>query len=237
MTWDDVNTPSTLLLRGNQFFRAQRAARVSYDISAPNMHLIDTTFEEFEVDDYYPIDNPVFAINEPIQVIGKDIDINNPQMSKLQIGDKHRTLSEYQAQANKQMMTVERLEERVERLGTQNAQLNQQLTTARDELDTIQQNLLDVNLDDLPQELQTISQQILALQTTLDNLDIPEYGLATQTGDGLMSAVDKTKLDNITQDDFIAQSERDKLSLISVVEPIDLDDLLARIEALEGGAE
>lgn len=237
MTWDDVNMPSTLLLRGNQFFQAQRAARVSYDISAPNMHLIDTTFEEFEVDDYYPIDNPVFAIDEPIQVIGKDVDINNPQMSKLQIGDKYRTLSEYQAQANKQMMTIERLEARVDNLGAQNARVNQQLTNARDELDTIQQNLLDVNLDDLPQELQTISQQILALQTTLDNLDIPEYDLATQTEDGLMSAGDKTKLDGITQDDFITQSERDKLSLISVVEPIDLDDLLARIEVLEGGAE
>lgn len=237
MTWDDVKTPSTLLLRGNQFFQAQRAARVSYDVSAPNMHLIDTTFEEFEVDDYYPIDNPVFAIDEPIQVIGKDIDINNPQMSKLQIGDKYRTLSEYQAQANKQMMTVERLEERVDNLGTQNARLNQQLTTARDELYTIQQNLLDVNLDDLPQELQTISQQILALQTTLDNLDIPEYGLATQTEDGLMSASDKTKLDGIAQDDFITQEERDKIGLISVAEPVDLDDLLARIEALEGGAE
>src|SRR5699024_4020870 len=157
------------------------------------------------------------------------IDINNPQMSKLQIGDKYRTLSEYQAQANKQMMTVERLEERVKRLGSQNARINQQLTTAREELDTIQQSLLDVDLDNLPQELQTISQQILALQTTLDNLDIPEYSLATQTEDGLMSAVDKTKLDGIAQDDFIKQEERDKIGLISVTKPIDLDDLLARI--------
>ena len=62
----------------------------------------------------------------------------------------------------------------------------------------------------------------------MDNLDIPEYGLATQTEDGLMSASDKVKLDGISMD---------KLNLISVTEPIDLDDLLARIEVLEGGAE
>ena len=216
MTWDDVNTPSTLLLRGNQFFQAQRAARISYDVSAPNMNLIDTTFEEFEVDDYYPIDNPVFAINEPIQVIGKDIDINNPQMSKLQIGDKHRTLSEYQAQANKQMMTVASLEERVNRLGSQNAQLNQQLELAQGQLQTIQEDLLNVDLDNLPQELQTISEQIQALQMTLDNLDIPEYGLATQSEDGLMSASDKAKLD-----------------LIHATSIIDLDDVLQRLETLE----
>ena len=216
MTWDDVNTPSTLLLRGNQFFQSQRAARISYDVSAPNMNLIDASFEEFEVDDYYPIDNPVFAINEPIQVIGKDIDINNPQMSKLQIGDKHRTLSEYQAQANKQMMTVASLEERVNRLGSQNAQLNQQLELAQGQLQTIQEDLLNVDLENLPQELQTISQQIQALQTTLDNLDIPEYDVATPYENGLMSASDKAKLD-----------------LIHVTSIIDLDDILQRLETLE----
>ena len=216
MTWDDVNTPSTLLLRGNQFFQSQRAARISYDVSAPNMNLIDASFEEFEVDDYYPIDNPVFAINEPIQVIGKDIDINNPQMSKLQIGDKHRTLSEYQAQANKQMMTVASLEERVNRLGSQNAQLNQQLELAQGQLQTIQEDLLNIDLENLPQELQTISQQIQALQTTLDNLDIPEYELATPVEAGLMSAQDKAKLD-----------------LIHTTTLINLDDVLDRLEALE----
>src|SRR5699024_40181 len=216
VVWDDVNTPSTLLLRGNQFFQAQRAARVSYDVSAPNMNLIDTTFEEFEVDDYYPIDNPVFVIDEPIQVIGKDIDINNPQMSKLQIGDKYRTLSEYQAQANKQMMTVASLEERVNRLGSQNAQLNQQLELAQGQLQTIQEDLLNVDLENLPQELQTISGQIQALQTTLDNLEIPEYELATTYSDGLMSAQDKAKLD-----------------LIHTTTVVDLDDVLVRLEALE----
>jgi hypothetical protein len=215
MTWDDVNTPSTLLLRGNQFFQSQRAARISYDVSAPNMNLIDASFEEFEVDDYYPIDNPVFAINEPIQVIGKDIDINNPQMSKLQIGDKHRTLSEYQAQANKQMMTVASLEERVNRLGSQNTQLNQQLEFAQGQLQTIQEDLLNIDLENLPQELQTISEQIQALQTILDNLDIPEYDVATPYEDGLMSAVDKARLD-----------------LIHVTSIIDLDDILQRLETL-----
>ena len=216
MTWDDVNTPSTLLLRGNQFFQSQRAARISYDVSAPNMNLIDASFEEFEVDDYYPIDNPVFAINEPIQVIGKDIDINNLQMSKLQIGDKHRTLSEYQAQANKQMMTVASLEERVNRLGSQNAQLNQQLELAQGQLSTIQEDLLNVDLENLPEELQTIGLQIQALQTTLDNLDIPEYDVVTPYEDGLMSASDKAKLD-----------------LIHVTSIIDLDDILQRLETLE----
>lgn len=259
MIWDDVNTPSTVLLRGNQFFQAQRAARVSYDVTAPNLNLIDTTFEEFEVDDYYPIENPVFAIDEPIQVIGMDVDINNPQVNKLTIGDKHRTLSEYQAQANKQMLTVERLEERIDRLGTQNVQINQELENARDQLSTIQQNLLDVNLDDLPQELQTISQQILALQTTLDDLDIPEYGLATQTEDGLMSALDKTKLDGLESYDVATDlqdglmSADDKMALddlvfdvgdASMLETANTADLVqainelnARIEVLEGGAE
>lgn len=235
--YDDVNVPSTVLLRGRQFFQAQRAARVSYDVSAPNLNLIDTTFEELTVDDYFPIDNPVFAIDEPIQVIGKDIDIFNPQLNKLQIGDKHKTLSEYQVQANKQMMTVRQLEERVDSLGSQNLTLRSDLKDAKESLETIQQRLIDVELDDLPEELQEIGQQLIAIQATLDDLDIPEYDDATPTSSGLMSASDKSKLDAITESRLLTVEDKTKLDNITVTEPIDLNDILARLEALEGADE
>lgn len=146
VTWDDVNTPSTLLLRGQQFFQAQKAARISYDVTASNLNLIDTTFEEFEVDDYYPIDNPVLAINEPVQVTGKDIDINNPQTSKLQIGDKHRTLSGYQTLANKQTKSLFELSEQVSGLSVQGDQLIYQLNDTLAQLQVSQNQIKDMRI-------------------------------------------------------------------------------------------
>ena len=257
IVYDDINTPSTLKLRGEQFFSGQRAARVSYDVNVPDLSLIDTRFEAFEVDGWYYIENPVFAISEPLQVIGMTIDIYNPELSKLQIGEKYKTLSDYQAQANKQMMTVQRLEERVDNLGNQNATLNAQLTQARTDLASIQQRLTNVDVDNLPAELQTISGQITALQTDLNNLDIPTYQLATPTTDGLMSALDKTKLDGLESYEVATEltsglmAASDKTSLNKVITDVGdktlltttektnlvlaINELANKIAALEGG--
>lgn len=258
IVYDDINTASTLKLRGEQFFAGQRAARVSYDVNAPDLSLIDTRFEAFEVDGWYHIENPVFAISEPLQVIGKTIDIYNPELSKLQIGEKYKTLSDYQAQANRQMLTVQTLEERVDNLGSQNATLNAQLEQAQTDLASIQQSLADVDVENLPEELQTISGQITSLQTDLDNLDIPTYELATPTTDGLMSALDKAKLDGLEsysvatdlQDGLMSADDKvalDELVVdvgdVSTLETANTTDLVqainelnARLETLEGGA-
>ena len=258
ITFDDVNVASILKTRGEQFFASQRAARVSYEVTPINLSLIDIRFEEFQVDDWYHIENPVFAISEPLQVIGKTIDIFNPELSKLQIGEKYKTLSDYQAQANKQMMTVQRLEERVDNLGNQNTTLNAQLTQARTDLASIQHRLTDVDVDNLPKELQAISGQITALQTDLNNLDIPTYQLATPTTDGLMSALDKTKLDGLESyevatelsDGLMAAGDKTSLNkvitdvgdktLLTTTEKTNLvlaiNELADKIAALEGGA-
>lgn len=216
VTWDDVHEPNILKTRGQQFLQAQKAARISYDVTPLDLNLIDATFESFEVGNWHPIENPVFAIKEPLQIIEKTIDLMNPQRSKLTIGEKHRTLSEYQAEANKQMMVVRDLEDRVTRLGVSNARLTQQLQQANSDLETIQQNLLNVDLDNLPEELQGISGQIETLQRTINELDIPEYGLVTNVEAGLMSPSDKRKLD-----------------LIKATTLVDLDDLVRRVTELE----
>lgn len=217
---DDVNDKGILLTRGKQFFTAQKAAIVSYDATAVNVDLLDESIEPFEVGNYYPIENEVLAIDEPVQIIGMKIDINQPHKFGLKIGDKFRTLSQYQAQANKKMKEIGELENRVGRLSTSNAELKKSLATAKDELQTIQDSLLNVDLDNLPAELQGISEQLIGIQSILDNLVIPEYGMATSTEAGLMSPDDKKKAD-----------------LLIISKLIDLDDLANRVEALENPPE
>ena len=236
-TWNDITQPNRLLTSGRDYLKENNRVKVQHQLSALDLSVIGKDPARFEVGNWHPVINEVMGINEDMRIVRQSIDIINPESNTLTIGDKFLKASDYQKEARNAQARLNELENQVEVLNARNRVTIAQLEDARDQLATIQQNLVDVDLDDLPQELQAISQQILALQQLLDNLDIPEYSLATQTEDGLMSAADKTKLDNITQDDFIAQSERDKLSLISVVEPVDLGDLVARIEALEGGAE
>src|SRR5699024_282096 len=217
---DDVNDKGVLLTRGRQFFAAQKAAIVSYDATAVNVDLLDENVEPFEIGNFYPIENEVLAIDEPVQIIGMKIDINQPHKFGLKIGDKFRTLSQYQAQANKKMKEIGELENRVGRLSTSNAELKKSLATAKNELKTIQDSLLNVDLDNLPAELQGISEQLIGIQSILDNLVIPEYGMATSTEAGLMSPDDKKKAD-----------------LLIISKLIDLDDLVNRVEALENPPE
>ena len=68
----------------------------------------------------------------------------------------------------------------------------------------------------MPASLQTIYTTLADINTTIENLDIPEYELATTSNNGLMSAQDKSKLD-----------------LIHTTTLINLDDVLDRLEALE----
>ena len=252
IVYDDVNTASILKTRGEQFLSSQRAARVSYDVNAPDLSLIDTRFEEFEVDSWYYIENPVFAISEPLQVIGMTIDIYNPELSKLQIGEKYKTLSDYQAQANRQMINVRRLEERVDSLNVENTRLTQSLQDAQASVTQLK-TALEYNDDTgISLALSNINQKL----TTLEG-DINSIGLATQTSDGLMSALDKTKLDGLESyevatelsDGLMAAGDKTSLNkvitdvgdktLLTTTEKTNLvlaiNELANKIAALEGG--
>lgn len=195
--YDDVNSPSTLKLRGEQFFASQAAAKVTYDITPLDLSTIDAKFDSFSVGDWYYVVNEVLGINELLQIIEMTIDGDNPHLSKITMGQKRRTLSQYQAEANKKMQTYDQLQNRVDSLSASNIEVKKQLKVANDELKAVQTSLSKVDIDNLPEELQGIGTQIANLQQTINDLVIPEYGLATTTSNGLMSSVDKTKLDGL----------------------------------------
>lgn len=197
ITLDDVNVPSTLKLRAEQFFASQAAAKVTYDITPLDLSTIDVKFDSFNVGDWYYVVNEVLGINELLQIIEMTIDGDNPHLSKITMGQKRRTLSQYQAEANKKMQTYDQLQNRVESLSASNIEVKKQLKVANDELKAMQTSLSKVDIDNLPEELQGISTQIDNLQQTINDLVIPEYGLATTTSNGLMSSADKTKLDGL----------------------------------------
>ena len=72
-------------------------------------------------------------------------------------------------------------------------------------------------------DLDALNKGVKQLQTAIQELDesigdMPIYQPATETVDGLFSAPDKKKF-----------------NLITVSHPVDLDGLVAKVEALEGG--
>lgn len=259
ITWDDVTVESNLYDAGWDWMNNQKISLNQYKITAVDLSLIGLDIDDFGKGDSYPTKNPIMAIDERLRVIGTSKDINEPQNGALTIGDKFKNLYEYENEARKSTQAVNDLQSRVDRLSASNGTLNDQLIQAQSDLTTIKQSLTDVDVDNLPEELQLISGQITALQADLDNLNIPSYDLATPTTAGLMSAGDKTKLDGLQTYDVATElqdglmSSDDKVELETVVTDVGdvalletantadlvqaINELNARIETLEGGTE
>lgn len=233
---DDINTPSTLKLRGEQFFEQQKAVNTSYDVTALNMYLKDSDLDDYEVGNWYPVDNKGFLIKENLQVIGKKINGDSPQKDQLIIGDKQITLTEYQIIANQSAKKANQLQETVDRQSTLISNLNTQITNVNNVVDTINIQIGEADLPALEQSIINLNAATAALQETLNNL-----GPATTTENGLMSATDKAKLNGLQNysvateinNGLMSATDKAKLDLITVVNAIDLDDLEARISALE----
>jgi len=239
IVYDDINTPSTLLLRANQFFTSQLAAKVSYNVTPLDLSVIDSSFESLEVGDWYYVVNEVLGINELLQIIDKQIDGQNPHMSKIVLGQKVRTLTQYQVEAKKKMKAYDTIQATVNSQSKTIGTLKTNVTTATTKITQITTELEQANLTGMNQTLVDLNQVVSDLNTTIETL--PSYSDATSTTSGLMASTDKTKLDALqnyteatqSQSGLFSFTDKVKLDLITVISEVDLDDLLARIIALE----
>ena len=200
------------------------------------MYLKDSDLDDYEVGNWYPVDNKGFLIKENLQVIGKKINGDSPQKDQLIIGDKQITLTEYQIIANQSAKKANQLQQTVDRQSTLISNLNTQITNVNNVVDTINIQIGEADLPALEQSIIDLNEATATLQETLNDI-----GPATATENGLMSAADKIKLNGLqnysvateTNNGLMSASDKAKLDLITVANTIDLDNLEARISALE----
>lgn len=222
VTWDDVTDATNLLSKGRTYLSSQKTSLNQYKIAALDLFLIGLDIDYLDVGNSYPVINPVMGIDERLRIIGKSININEPQNSDLTIGDKFKTLSEYQSDANKSAKQVVDLQNTVNRQSQTIAALNTELTAVNEAVQEVQQTLTENDIPALEQAIADLQIAIANLQTAINNL--PTYELATTSKDGLMSKADKAKLNMITVTKSV------NLDTLKTK----LDDLVRRVEALEG---
>src|SRR5690625_1942802 len=180
------------------------------------LSLIGLDTDSFEVGSWYPVINPVMGIDDKLRVVGKTIDIIEPNNNALTIGDRFKKASEYQRDALKAERKVVELEGIVSSQSQRIGQLLNEINNVNNGIDNVKQIIDSSDLEELPEAINALEQAIQDLNDALDG--IPIYDVATPTQDGLMAAIDKAKLD-----------------LITVTQAINLDDLEARVTALENG--
>lgn len=169
--WNDVNIPSILKQKGQNFLDNQRVFLTTWNIDAIELGLIDKRFEEFVIGNSYPIINPYLSSVETLQVIERSIDINNPQKSNLTIGNGAKTLSQYQLESRETEKTLEDLKYMYSSSERKLRLLKDQYDYLKEQSELIpeQQRLLE----ELAQRIKELEAQLNPFNPTIEQKLIP----------------------------------------------------------------
>lgn len=169
--WNDVNIPSILKQKGQNFLDNQRVFLTTWNIDAIELGLIDKRFEEFVIGNSYPIINPYLSSVETLQVIERSIDINNPQKSNLTIGNGAKTLSQYQLENRETEKTLEDLKYMYSSSERKLRLLKDQYDYLKEQSELIpeQQRLLE----ELTQRIKELEEQLNPFNPTIEQKSIP----------------------------------------------------------------
>ena len=228
ITWDDITIASNLKTAGLNWLANQKTVHVQYEISALDLSLIGLDIDNFDIGNSHPIINPIMGINENLRIIGKTTNINNPQDAVLKIGDKFKTLNEYQVDSNKSARKVIELEGIISNQSTRIGSLLNQIDNVNIEIDNVLTAIGDADLEGLSDAIAALELAIGNLNDALDG--IPIYNLVTHYEDGLMASTDKVKLDDLQAYEEATEIES---GLMSSVDKIKLDGLQNYEEATE----
>ena len=129
--FDDITEPLNLYEKSRAWIKDNNKVQVKYQITALDLSLKGLDLDDFAVHNYYPVKNPLLAINDTARIIKKTIDICEEVKSTIEVGDNFKTLSDLQKEQEK------KLAESAEKVGVilkdyvTNKELTNQLTTER----------------------------------------------------------------------------------------------------------
>ena len=146
-TFDDITIASNLLTRGREFLADNNRVRVQYTVTALDLSLIGLDTDSFEVGNYYPVINPVMGLNKLLRVVGKEIDIVNPENNRIIIGDVFKTLSQYQSDLQRGNEAVIGLESMVTSHSKQIASVSRSANQAQQSVNELQKAFEEVDID------------------------------------------------------------------------------------------
>lgn len=93
-TWDDVTDAGNLQTKGAQWLVDNNKINTSHTIEAVDLSLLGMDVDDFQVYDKYPVTNSLIGLNDTLEVIKKTININEPQLSSFDMGDRTKNLSD-----------------------------------------------------------------------------------------------------------------------------------------------
>lgn len=96
--WDDVTDPANLKAKGEAWMAANNKVQIKYSITALDLSLIKLDLDDFEVHDYYPIENPLIGVKDTARITKKTLDVIEEMKSTIEVGENFKTLSDMQVE-------------------------------------------------------------------------------------------------------------------------------------------
>jgi len=166
VVFDDITGWTPLKNAGIDWLNNQKIVLQQFTVEALDLFKIGKGVEEYIVGNRHKVVNPIMSINEWIRIIGKSVDIVNPVNSTLTIGDKIKTLIDYQREQRIASKNYANLQNVV----TQQKSAISSLSTG---LSSVQNTVTSSSVSTLPQDLQTINIRLDNIEDELDAL--PTY--------------------------------------------------------------
>ena len=135
--WDDVTDAANLKNKGQAYLDAQRLP-ASWSVTPLDLSQIGQDLHGFEVGNTYPLINPHLVEKENIQVVEKKFDLLDPKKITLTIGDKKKTLSQYQSAANQASRQIVVIKEAVNGQYSKITSLDNELSGAKEDIVTLE---------------------------------------------------------------------------------------------------
>ncbi|WP_263703377.1 phage tail spike protein [Bacillus thuringiensis] len=238
ITWDDVTIVENLLSKGKDWLKNQKTAHVQYKISAIDLSLIGLDINSFETGNSHPVINPIMGINERLRIVGKSLDINSPQDASLTIGDKLKTLNQYQSDTNASSQKVVELQQTVSRQSNKIGSLTTNLEKAEKELQALKEGVENADLQGLIKLVSGLEESLENIQEEIQDLPttevISEIRSDVEENAKNITAVDK-KL-QIAEAGIETNSNNITINSKSIEQiKTDLLDITDRLTALENG--
>lgn len=174
--YDDEDDADDLYGKGVRYLASQRML-VSNSITALDLSIIELDFDSFEVGNYYPIIHELLDINDLVRVVEKEIVIENPEMSKIVLGDKQKDIKQYQLDIKKQANKTIQLESKINQQATLISNANNSINKTSKALEQVSSevsslgNSTNETINKMVESIQLLSETVININQSLVNIN------------------------------------------------------------------
>ena len=211
-TWDDVTVAANLKDKGREYLANARNLSATIELTAVDLHMVDVDIDRIKLGDMIRVVSPPHKLDKYMMVSKREYNLVNPQEDKIVLGDTIAALTEKQVALQKSIEKQKDTSAAVEAVRGSVYALAGEVNTTKQDVSTLggKVQVLETDTTEVQTTLQGINNRITALEKADSEIakDIQE---------------DRTRL---REHEKSAQQAEETMQ-----------GILARLEALEGGAQ